>query len=376
MTIVYFLLMLGVLIAIHEAGHMLVAKAFNIYVREFSIGFGPVIWKKQGKETLYSLRAIPLGGFTGMIESEEENAAQKFLEGSDESSSGVEKDNEGDEAAQPIVEEARTFYGAKPWKRILVLLAGPLANLLLAIVVFMSIFMINGYDIQYPKAVIETILPGSAAEESGIQPGDEITFITYSNGERVKIESTYDVTINNEMHKGEMVITLNRQGSSIDVKLTPRLDEESGRYLIGVTFGGQASERKLTLPQAMVRGFTYTFEVIGMTVKSVAMLLSGQVGAEAISGTIGIYSYTQEAVQYGFISYLSLVGSISVSLGIMNLLPVPVFDGGRIVLTVIEMIIGHRLSRKFEETVLTIGVVLIVILFLLVTYLDITKLFK
>ncbi|MBQ6655466.1 MAG: RIP metalloprotease RseP [Erysipelotrichaceae bacterium] len=373
MTIIYFLIMLGVLIAIHEAGHMLTAKLFNIYVREFAIGFGPVIWKKQGRETLYSIRAIPLGGFTGMIESEEENVAQKVLEGGQEV---AENDSEASEERKPVIEESRTFYGAHPLKRIAVLLAGPLANLLLAVFVFMNIFIYNGYDVVYPKAVVESVLPGSAAQEAGVQAGDEIIFITYGNGDRVHITSTYDVTVNNEMHKGEMTVTVLRGEKTYDMKITPRYDAESDRYLMGVMFGGEMQQVKLTLGQAMARGFTYTFEMIGMTVRSVWLLITGQIGMESMSGTIGIYTYTEEAVQYGFISYLSLVGSISVSLGIMNLIPIPVFDGGRIVMTVIEMIIGHRLSQKFEQAVLTVGLVLILLLFILVTYFDITKLFK
>ena len=373
MTLVYFLLMLGVLIAIHEAGHMLTAKFFDIYVREFAIGFGPVIWKKQGRETLYSIRAIPLGGFTGMIESEEDNVAQRVLEGNAEAS---ESDSEALGETKPVIEESRTFYGAHPLKRIAVLLAGPLANLLLAMVVFMNIFLITGYEIDYPKAIVGSVMPASAAEEVGIQPGDQIIFITYSNGERVKIDTTYDITLNNEMHKGEMTVQLIRGESLVEVKLTPRYDQESQRYLMGIIFAGEPTERKLTVGQSIARGFTYTFEQIGLTVKSVALLLTGQIGAEAISGTIGIYNYTQEAVQYGFITYLSLVGSISVSLGIMNLLPVPVFDGGRIVMTLIEMIIGHRLSKKVEETILTIGLILIIAMFIVVTYFDISKLFK
>ena len=406
MTIIYFLIMLGVLIAIHEAGHMLTAKLFNIYVREFAIGFGPVIWKKQGKETLYSIRAIPLGGFTGMIESEEENVAQKVLEGSQNESEenqaipqdgfrvfvdedknevkmvpassldSAESDYAAAEPQKPIVEESRTFYGAHPLKRIAVLLAGPLANLLLAIIVFIGIFVVTGYDVVYPKAVVQQVMPNSAAEEIGIEAGDEIIFITYSNGERVHIESTYDVTINNEMHKGEMTVTVLRGDKTVDLKLTPRYDEESGRYLMGIVFSGETQQIKLTAGQAVARGVKYTFEIIGMTAKSIVLLLTGQIGAESISGTIGIYSYTQEAVQYGFMSYLSLVGSISVSLGIMNLIPIPVFDGGRIVLTVIEMIVGHRLSKKFEQAVLTFGLLVIALLFILVTYNDILKLFK
>lgn len=375
MTLILFILMLGLLISIHEAGHMLVAKMFNMYVREYSIGFGPVIWKKQGKETLYSIRAIPLGGFTGLIESENDNVAQKYLEGSATEEKDVTEE-ETEEEPQLLVDESRTFYGAKPWKRILVLLAGPVANLLLACIVFVSIFIANGKDVIYPKAVIQQVMPQSAAMEAGLQPGDEIVQIRYSNGDVVKVETTYDVSLNNQMHKGEMTVTVIRNNNSMDVSLTPRYDEESKAYMMGIMFSGQPEYRKLNLVQAIGRGISFTFETISLTLKSVAMLITGQVGMESMAGTIGIYSITKEAVSYGFLTYLSLVGQISVSLGIMNLLPVPVFDGGRILLTLIEMIIGHRLSRKMEDAILTVGLVLVLLLFILITVSDISKLFN
>ena len=368
--------MLGLLISIHEAGHMLVAKMFNMYVREYSIGFGPVIWKKQGKETLYSLRAIPLGGFTGLIESEDDNVAQKILEGSTtEEQNNVVEENE-ESKPEILVDESRTFYGAKPWKRILVLLAGPLANLLLACIVFVSIFVANGKDVIYPKAVIQQVMPQSAAMEAGLHAGDEIIKIKYSNGDVVEVKSTYDVSLNNQMHKGEMTVTVIRDSSTMDINITPRYDEETKAYMMGIMFAGQPEYRKLSFPQAVGRGISYTFETISLTIKSVAMLLTGQVGMESMAGTIGIYTITEEAVSYGFLTYLSLVGQISVSLGIMNLLPVPVFDGGRILLTLIEMIIGHRLSRKMEDAILTIGLILVLLLFVLVTVSDISKLVK
>lgn len=376
MTFIYFILMLGLLISIHEAGHMLVAKMFNMYVREYSIGFGPVIWKKQGKETLYSLRAIPLGGFTGLIESEDDNVAQKILEGSTtEEQNNVVEENE-ESKPEILVDESRTFYGAKPWKRILVLLAGPLANLLLACIVFVSIFVANGKDVIYPKAVIQQVMPQSAAMEAGLQAGDEIIKIKYSNGDVVEVKSTYDVSLNNQMHKGEMTVTVIRDNSTMDINITPRYDEETKAYMMGIMFAGQPEYRKLSFPQAVGRGISYTFETISLTIKSVAMLLTGQVGMESMAGTIGIYTITEEAVSYGFLTYLSLVGQISVSLGIMNLLPVPVFDGGRILLTLIEMIIGHRLSRKMENAILTVGLILVLLLFVLVTVSDISKLIK
>lgn len=356
MTIFYFIIMLGVLIAIHEAGHMLVGKLFGLYVREFAIGFGPQIFSKQGKETKYSLRLIPLGGFTGFIESESDNDP--------ESPDYVE------------IDSSRTFYGAKPLARIMVLLAGPIANILLAMIVFSSIFVASPYKVVYPPAVVGEVSINSPAYEAGMLAGDTIVKIVYSNNDEVEIKTTYDLSVNNQLHSGSMIVSVERDGQIIDLEITPRYSEESKSYIMGIMLDGNITYEKMSVIEAIGYGISSTFENVGITIKSIINMFSGQVGLENLSGTIGIYSYTQEAVSYGFLTYLSLVGSISISLAIMNLIPIPVFDGGRILLTVIEMIIGRRLNKKVEETLMIIGVLLILALFLLTTVLDVSKLLK
>ncbi len=362
MTFILFILMIGILIAFHELGHMLVAKLFNVYVREFAIGFGPKIFSKQGKETLYSLRLIPLGGYTGMIESEEE---EKEL-----------ADQQEGQSERITIPRERTFYGINPLKRICILIAGPLFNLLLASLIFVTIFEVNPQKVVYPEAVVASVTENSPAMQAGIQKDDEIIAIEYSNGDKVQVDTTYDLLINNQLHKGAYTVTVIRDGQEKKISVTPTYDEKLKEYIIGVIFAGQAQLVKMNFAEAFVQGIKSTGQSVALTIKSVLMLFTGNIGLESVSGTIGMYSYTQEAISYGFLSYLSLVGSISISLAVMNLIPIPVFDGGRVVLTIVEMIIGHRINKKVENIILYIGMGLIFALFILTTVSDITKIFN
>ena len=359
MTIVYFILMLGIIIFIHELGHMLMAKLFGVYVSEFALGFGPKIWSKQGKETLYSLRAIPLGGFTGMVEKEE---------------TPLEFDPEGNPTQILTVPQNRTFYGVSPWKRILVLLAGPVFNLILAMVVFISIFQITGFINEYPAPYIAKVMAGSPAEEAGLQAGDLIKRLEYSDGSITVPETFYDVIISNTSNTDTLTVVVERNGAEMSFRVTPMLDPESQSYIIGIT-SGDLIQRELSFFEAIPVGINYALDIIKLTFTSIVGLFTGKSSINSLGGTISIYKYTEEAASYGFTSVLSLMGSLSVSVGLMNLIPISIFDGGKIVITLIEMIIGHRLSEKTENAVNMIGLALVFGLFIFVTILDIKKLF-
>ncbi len=359
MTFILFILMIGVLITFHELGHMLAAKAFNIYVKEFAVGFGPKLLSHQGKETLYTLRAIPFGGFTAMVE---------------DTKSDDEDESESEEEKLDI-EIERTFYGASAFKRIIVLIAGPLFNFLIAMVIFISIFNVVGVKVIYPKPVIEKVVENSPAQQAGLMVNDEIIAITYSDGKKVEVETTYDVAVNNSLHKGAYTLTVLRNGESIDIKVEPVYNEDSKTYMIGIEFAGEATYQKLETSEAIVEGIKHTFESVILTVKSVISMFTGNLGLENVSGVVGMYSITEEALSYGWLSYFSLVGSISISLFVMNLIPIPVFDGGRILMTFIEIIIGKR-DEKIESIVLTVSMLLVLGLFILITISDIGKLFS
>ncbi len=357
-TLIYFILMMGIIIFIHEFGHMLLAKRFNVYVREFALGFGPKIFSKQGKETLYTLRAIPLGGFNGMVETEE---------------TPIEFDENGNPTKIFTIEKERTFYGVAIWKRILILLAGPVFNLMLACLVFSSIFQINGFVNVYPAPVITAVDVNYPAYAAGLKAGDVIKKISTDAGQHVEPGTFYDIIVLNQNKKDTLTFTVEREGQILEIRVTPQYNEEEKRYIIGIS-AGEMIQKKITFLEGFVEGAKYTWYIITATFQAIARLFVGQ-GLEDLGGTISIYRYTEEAASYGFLSILSLMGSLSVSVGLMNLIPIPIFDGGRIVLCLIEKVVGHRLSEKTENIVMYIGLGLVFILFVFVTIQDITKLF-
>ncbi|MGI6608155.1 MAG: M50 family metallopeptidase [Erysipelotrichaceae bacterium] len=363
MTFILFILMIGVLITFHELGHMLAAKFFNIYVKEFAVGFGPKLFSYQGKETLYSIRAVPFGGFTAMVE-ESQLESNKENKDSEENTKNEETN----------IKFERTFYGCSPFKRIVVLLAGPVFNFLLAMVIFIAVFSVVGEKVVYPKPIIGQVVENSPAQDAGIMVNDEILSITYSDGTKINVETTYDVVVNNSLHKGTYTLTVLRGNNVLDITVNPLYSEESKSYVIGIIFAGEPTFQKLTTAEAFAEGIKYTFESVSLTVKSVLSMFTGNIGLENVSGIVGMYSITEEALSYSLTSYFSLAGSISVSLCVMNLIPVPVFDGGRILLTVLEVITGKR-DEKLEYIVLTASMILVLGLFILITISDLGKLF-
>ncbi len=357
-TVIYFILILGIIIAVHEFGHLIAAKLFNVYVTEYAIGFGPKIFSKTTRETVYSLRVIPLGGFTGMVENEE---------------TPLEFDENGNPTKVLNVEKGRTFYGVSPWKRIMILLAGPLFNIILACLVFVLVFQITGFINEYPKPYIEQVVANSPAEQAGLMSGDLITKITYSSGREVVPETFYDIVIENQTNNKEMTLEVLRDGKTVTVKVTPELNPEDNSYKIGI-IGGSPVARKLSFLEAIPTGISYGLETLKLTFNSIVGLFNGSQSMDSLGGTIAIYKYTEEAASYGLPSLLSLMGSLSVSVGLMNLVPIPIFDGGKIVLTLFEIITGKRTSEKVETVVTYIGLGLVFALFIFVTYQDIVKL--
>jgi len=375
MTIIYFIIMLGVVITVHEFGHMIVGKLCGMYVREFSIGWGPKLFQIKGKETAYTLRLIPLGGYTAFVDENVVDEAKYQQKQEKLTSEEAIEDSEQNKSEQSFqVPEHRTFYGSHPLKRIATLIAGPLFNVVLSILIAIGIYVSIGQAYIYPEAIITQVSENSPAMQAGVQAGDKI--ISYqSNGKTVNVNDSYDILSANIQSSDVITLTIEREGNTITIDVVPTYFEEEQRYIMGITFN-QPTVHELTFGECCKKGFEYTIEITVLTVKSIVQLITGKLGLDNLSGTIGIYSYTKEAVSYGFVAYLSLVTSISVSIGIMNLVPLPVFDGGRIVLTFVEMIVGHRLNKKVEEIITYIGLGLIVLLFILTAYLDISKLVK
>ncbi len=322
---------------IHELGHFLVAKAVGIYAEEFSIGMGPRLLKLQGKETEYSLRLLPVGGYV------------KFM-GEDEESS-----------------DPRAFRNAKVWKRVAVISAGPIMNFLLAVLLFAIMLTAWGYVV--PE--IGEVIPDSPAEQAGLQPGDR--FVRLEGTDLSSLSSGAAVnTIRSKILSSEgrpIEVVVDRNGSLHTLTVTPRLVEEDGQkyYQIGFVFA---------------TGKPHLFSAIGMSVTSTANMLvkmiellgglffKGQ-GIGDITGPVGIVKEVGRAAQEGIDQIITLGIVITANLGLINLIPFPALDGGRLVLLLIEGLRGKPIDARKEGYIHLVGFVLLILLMLVVTYKDI-----
>ena len=345
-TILLFVLIFGVVVISHEFGHFLLAKANGIHVVEFSVGMGPVLCSFQRKDTKYSLKLFPIGGAC-------------MFEGED----GL-NNSEGEKSPG-------AFPNANVWARISTVVAGPLFNFLLAFIV--SLIMVQFIIIQEP--VITQVSPDSAAMEAGLLPGDRILSL---NGSKVHLY--HEVSVFNQMNKGaEVTVVYERNGERYSTVLTPKYDETFGRYMFGIVNNSYVELKGLD-------GLRYAwYEVrasVLTTYKSLGMLVQGKVSRKEVAGPVGlanvvgdIYEETKESPMDVFVNMLNIVMFLSVNLGILNLLPIPALDGGRLVFLLIEVVRGKPIPPEKEGMVHFIGFVFFMILMVLVFFNDISNVF-
>ncbi len=366
-SIIAFILIIGLLIFIHEFGHYIIAKKNGVGVVEFSIGMGPAIhsWVKNG--TKYSLRWLPFGGYCQLLGGEAE------LPGLGDAAE--------DEENKIAADDEHAFSNKNVWARMSILLAGPAFNFILAFLLSLLVIAMAGYT----PAKIGGIIEGYPAEESGLQKGDVITKIDNETMHFFK-----DITIYMTIHeKTEMKITYMRDGETYTTTLQPKYNEEEARYLIGIISPGSVSN--LSFGEVLKYG---TFEFgynLGVVVKSFGMFFSGKASFNDLSGPVGmagmvgtIVSEVEEDTEgEGFwvtaywilVNLVSFAAMISANLGIVNLLPIPGLDGGKILFCLIEAVTGKPLPRKFEGVVTVIGAVLLLLLVIAVSFNDIRLLF-
>lgn len=342
MGIVLAVLVFGSIVFIHELGHFLLAKVNGIRVDEFSIGMGPRLFSKVKGDTRYSIKLFPIGGSCMMGEDD------------------VEDMSEG------------SFNSKSVWARMAVVAAGAIFNFILAFVFAVIIISYVGYD----EPVISGVVPGYSAEEQGMQAGDRILKI---NGKKINIWR--EVTYHNLFHQGETVeMVYERDGEKYEVTITPKQDEE-GNYLMGVTSPRQY--KKANVFTALQYGAYEVRFWINITLESLKLLVTGQVGVDQMSGPVGIYNVVDETYEqsksYGavvvFMQMLNIGILLSANLGVMNLLPLPALDGGRLVFLIIEAIRGKRVSPDKEGMVHFVGMMLLFALMIFVFFNDIKRIF-
>lgn len=342
MGIILAILVFSLIVFVHELGHFLLAKMNKIRVDEFSIGMGPRLLSTVKGETRYSLKLFPIGGSCMMGEDD------------------VDDMSEG------------SFNSKSVWARIAVVAAGAVFNFILAFIFAVIIVGYAGYD----EPVISGVVPGFSAEAEGMQEGDRIVRM---NGKKINLWR--EVTYYKMFHAGETVeLVYERDGEKHEVTIVPKQDED-GDYLMGVT--SPAEYKKANVLTAMQYGVYEVKFWISTTLESLKMLITGGVGVDQLSGPVGIVDVVDDTYQqskdYGAVVVLMQMLNIgillSANLGVMNLLPLPALDGGRLVFLVIEAIRGKRVAPDKEGMVHFVGMMLLFALMIFVLFNDLNRIF-
>lgn len=340
MTFIYFVLILGITVCIHEFGHFLFAKKAGIYCYEFSIGMGPLIksWKRKNDETLYCIRAIPIGGYVSMA--------------------GEQIDDDDD------VPKTKRLYN-KTWsQRFMTIVAGVMFNFILAIVIFFIVGLFNGCPSKY--AYISSLQKGMPAYTSGLQEGDKILKLNGKN-------TSADMLLLDLMVSKDKTVTLtveHKNNEIENIKMKPK--KIKGEYKFGFGIGRDVQKGFFA---AIKYAFQNTISLVVQMVNILKYLFTGKLALNNLSGPVGIYQAVGETAKSGLLSLIYLLGYISLNVGFMNLLPIPAFDGGRLFFLIIEKIKGSAVSPKFENTVHSVGMCFLLLLMLVITYNDIVRIF-
>ena len=336
-TILGAVFVFGVIVMIHELGHFLTAKACGMRVDEFAIGIGPNVIQKQKGETLYSIRLLPLGGFNKIA--------------------GMDPSEEVGE---------RGFSNKPVWQRFIVIAAGATFNFLLAIVIYFCIFAFHGTTVPSHEPVIGDTFAGNPAAEAGIQQGDRILTI---NGQ--SIQEWKDITQSLQGHSNHVVsVTLDRKGEIISTTVIPR--ESGDRAVIGIN--PVMDVKQYGIGESAVYAVTHTGSTIMEMLQGLWNIVTGHSKGD-VAGPIGVAQMAGQVAQHGFISLLLFTALLSLNLGVINLLPIPVLDGGRLVLLILEGITGRKLPEKALQYIQMTGVGLLLLVFVYSTFQDILRLF-
>lgn len=417
-TAIAFILIFGLLVFFHEFGHFLFAKRAGIMVREFAIGMGPKIYGKTHGETIYTIRLLPIGGYVRMAGEDmdgaqlqpgyrvglivdEDNVVKKiifnqnnkqlpdllflevehadlekdlFVEGYDEEEKlvryNVAKDcmlvENGKETL--IAPYDRQFNAKTVGQRAMTIFAGPLFNFILAFIIYMLIGLIHGVPTYEP--IITEVVENDPAAQAGMLAGDKVVGI---DGQVVK--KWQDLAAIVQDHPGENItVIVDRNGQQVNLNMKVKEIVQNGdKYgQIGVKY---ESPREFNPLKAVVYGAQETYNMTVRIFELLGMLITGKFTIDALSGPVGIYKATEQVAQYGFMNLMNWAAMLSINLGIMNLLPLPALDGGRLLFFGFEAVRGKPIDRQKEGLVHFVGIVLLMILMVVVTWNDIQRFF-
>ena len=371
MTVLYVLaaiVLLGVMVTVHEAGHFFAARLTGIPVKEFSIGMGPKLlsWKRKKHETQFSIRLIPAGGYCMFY---------------------GEDDTEGKEAK----EDPRAIGKFAPWRRMVTIFMGPAMNFVLALIVAAALFGVMGEDNGYfvaPKVL--SVDAGSPADQAGILPGDSIETVNGQSAVGITEDGTawnLTVLVNSYQEGGEPLTLGVRRGEELlSIQIAPKFSETEKRYLMGVGLnpGYVPVYTAVSLPRAVQLGADYCVRAAGAIIEALRNLVTTGAGLEQTSGPVGIVKLIAEETEKSaaesaldaFVTYGRLLVLISVNLGLFNLIPIPGLDGSRLVFLLIEAIRRKPVPQKVEAYVHTAGYVLLFGFMIVMTCKDVLNIFR
>lgn len=341
---------LGLLIVIHEYGHFLVARLSGVGVVTFSVGFGPKVWVRKKGETEYALSAFPLGGYVKMV--------------------GEDPDEQ-----VPQHEVEKSFAHKGLLKRSAIVAAGPGFNLLLAVVLLMIVYFFSGVPVLSTR--IGSLESGAPAELAGLRKGDQIVAV---NGRAVDAWDELSRTIR-ESQGAPLQFQIDRDGERLSLTVQPvkkstrnLFGEELETWVIGI--GSQISIEKGNPGQAVVRAFQQTYEYSKLTLLALYKMVTGDVSPRNLGGPIMIAQMAGQQAQEGFGNFLAFLAVLSINLGVLNLLPVPVLDGGHLLFFLVEAVIGRPVAVRHRERAQQVGIFLLMLLMVYAFYNDIARFFE
>jgi len=364
LAIIIFILILGFLIFIHEFGHFIAAKKLGVKVEEFGIGFPPAIWKKKKGETVYSINIIPLGGFTKLY----------------------------GEEGEKYIKDSKSFISQPPWKKIVITLGGVAMNFLLAVIIFYFLLGFSGFRSQLPLVfdykfplgsqesfpMILAITEDSPAEEAGLEFED---IVLKGNGIELK-DSNQLIKFINKNRGQEIILTIRKLATDEikEVKVVPRLEVPENQGAVGIAIRDIAEIRYDRFWQKSTVGFLHSLNLshyslvgLGYYIKTSIVEKEVETLASSVVGPVGILALTKLTIQEGFSQVIFLLAIISLALFILNILPIPPLDGGRLVFIVFESVTKKRIPSKIERRIQEVGMVFFIILFILVTSKDLIQ---
>lgn len=349
LTVIYLILILGVLIFVHEFGHFIAAKKIGVYVGEFALGMGPKIFsfkrKKSNDPTTYSLRLFPIGGFCAMA-------------------GEVDEDQKG-------LKKKQFMCNRSKWERVIILLAGVTMNVLFALLLLFVQALIWGSSEQ--KSIVGYAPEGLPVSEAGIEVGDRIVAV---NGHKVNTWDKLTIVLNLKTDSDTYIFEVEKvDGTKKKYNITPQSQTDKDGNTTKVFGVGVGDKTYTGVGNAIKYAFTKLGSIISSMIIIIVSLITGNIGMSSISGPVGMYSIVGESAKYGFQNILYLTAYLSVNLAVINAIPFPAFDGGRVLFVAIEAIKGSKVDSKIEGYFHTVGFVLLMILMIYITIQDIIRLF-